>query len=254
MVMSSSPASTQLVRGSGSPVLARPNGTRGNQTHRHLPPARPVTALRPALVRTVDGAELPAPGRWDIPTSHVALTVRAGGRLFGRVDARLRASSGGSLVIGEDPHDSGIVLPIDVDSIDSGHADRDREIRDRLVECFGEPITFSGRPARPLGPAKWTLAGALTGPRTTVPLTATVRYHGVFRRPAGSGALWLTATTTIDPYRVGFATGRRFVRFAARRPVSIGIDLLAIGPQREPGGVVTGRAVHGRVAFPAIAW
>ena len=168
---------------------ARDDASRTRRTSTGHPTRRTAST---ALVRTVDGTEVPAAGRWRVPSSYVAVSFRGGGRLVRRVHGRLRADDG-LIVIGDDPLSSTIDLPIDVTTIRTGHSRLDHELGHRLGDALGAPIVaFHGRLQGCLSLDEWTVTGALRGPALTLPTSATATYRGVFRRPGGAGALWLT--------------------------------------------------------------
>jgi polyisoprenoid-binding protein YceI len=148
--------------------------------------------------RTVDGAELPHPGRYVIDPSHSAVEFVV--RHLGLAKVRGRFNSfTGEIVIGERPEDSSVSVDIDLASIDTREPNRDEHLRTN--DFFDVPnhpnMTF--RSTRVTGSGlNWKVEGDLTIKGTTKPVTLDVTFEGAGADPWGGNRIAFSATTEID--------------------------------------------------------
>ena len=145
--------------------------------------------------RTVDGLEVPGPGKWELDHDHTVLSFVARHMIFTKVRGRFIDFSG-AIFIEEDLTQSRVVLEIDAASLATGVNDRDNHLRsaDFLnVEEFPN-ITFK---STSVDLAESTLTGDLTIRGTTHPVTLPFTYEGTAPYPwGGARAMW-TAKTEI---------------------------------------------------------
>jgi polyisoprenoid-binding protein YceI len=148
--------------------------------------------------RLVAGAELPAPGRWQIDPGHTEVAFI--GRHFMLTTVRGRFTGvTGAIVVAEEPGESTAEITIDMASVQSGSQARDDHLRSAdLFDTARHPIaTFSGRAARWQG-TRGQLAGELTIRGITRPVTLQARYLGHVTDPWGGQRAVFTADGTLN--------------------------------------------------------
>ena len=140
-------------------------------------------ATKSALVRIVEGKEIPPPGRWAIDASHSSIQFVARHMMISKVRGRFREFSG-TIHIDEVPEQSWVEATINAASIDTGDADRDAHLRaaDFLdVDRFTE-IRYRSTEVRAVAD-KWEITGDLTLRDVTRPVTLVVEFCGVATDP-----------------------------------------------------------------------
>jgi hypothetical protein len=188
------------------------------------------------FIRSDDGIELPATGRWSVAPEHVGVVVQARGRLLS-VTAQHAAPLGGELVVADDVRHSELQLSIDGPTVVA----RTRRGTTRLHEVLGTArggdgrIVFSGQLVHADRLGRWELAGALSVGELVRRATATVEYRGVFQPSRDGANAWLTGRIVVDRDELGLggAAGPRARRVSRRRPVrrlELTFDLLAVAP------------------------
>jgi polyisoprenoid-binding protein YceI len=152
----------------------------------------------PAFVRSVDGIELPAAGRWRIDPGHTEVGFIGRHLVFTKVRGRFLAVDG-YVDIALDPNDSVVDVTIDMASVDSGDATRDVHLRSGdLFDVDRFPTaTFRG------GPRGWTgrrgkLVGDLRIKEVTRTVELDVTYLGAVADPWGGQRAIYSAWTMID--------------------------------------------------------
>lgn len=169
------------------------------------------------LIRSSGGAEVPAPGRWRIPNSHVTISYRARTGLLERVRARAPSASG-TLHIADDLRHVALVLNVGA----TGRSDAtDAPGLGALLgnECL-QDVVLRTREIVPTLDVIWRARGEIDLGPVSQPARVTITYHGVYR--AGDDAkAWLTVAATIDHD----VSGRR-----RRGPVELIADVLAVRP------------------------
>lgn len=85
-------------------------------------------ATQSALTRTVEGRELPPPGRWSIDPSHSEVQLVVRHMMVAKVRGRFREFSG-AIHIAEVPEESSVEATINTASIDTGDPNRDAHLR-----------------------------------------------------------------------------------------------------------------------------
>jgi len=152
----------------------------------------------PAVIRIADGAELPAPGRWQIDPGHTELAFIGRHFMLTKVRGRFTGLSG-VIEVAEAPGDSTLAVTIDMASVESGNDARDEHLRssDFFDVTHHPTATFSARVAGWQG-TRGELAGELTIRGVTRPVTVQAEYLGYTADPWGGHRAVFTAAGTID--------------------------------------------------------
>ena len=143
------------------------------------------TECDPAVTRIADGAELPAPGRWQIDPGHTELAFIGRHFMLTKVRGRFTGLSGVIEVAGA-PGDSAVAVTVDMTTVESGNDARDEHLRsaDFFDVAHHPTATFSARAAGWQG-TKGVLAGELTLRGVTRPVslqaTSTAGVPGTIR-------------------------------------------------------------------------
>ncbi len=152
-----------------------------------------------ATTRTVDGRELPAPGRWKIDPSHSEVRFVVRHMMISKVHGRFREFEG-TIYIGERPEDSSVEVVIEAASIDTGDRTRDEHLRSAEfldVERYKE-LRFTSSSVHPDEKNRWQVIGDLTVRDVTRQITLSVEYCGTMEDPWGNLRAGFLATTEID--------------------------------------------------------
>ncbi len=151
-----------------------------------------------AAVRAVRGVDLPAPGPWVIDPGHAEVAFVGRHFMLTRVRGRFTRLHG-VVEVGEDPRDSSVEVTIDMASVDSGSADRDKHLRSAElfdVERFPE-ATFRSTAIAWDGP-RAQVRGELTIKGTTRPVILEVDYLGTVQDPWGNDRAIFSASAVIN--------------------------------------------------------
>jgi polyisoprenoid-binding protein YceI len=159
-----------------------------------------MTQTQPAraVTRLAGGAELPAPGRWQIDPGHTELAFIGRHFMLTKVRGRFTGVSG-AIRVAEEPGDSTAEVTIDMTSVESGSQARDEHLRSAdFFDAARHPqATFAGRVARWEG-TRGLLAGELTIRGVTRPVTLQAEYLGHAADPWGGHRAVFTAAGTLD--------------------------------------------------------
>jgi len=152
----------------------------------------------PTVTRIADGAELPAPGRWQIDPGHTELAFIGRHFMLTKVRGRFTGLSG-VIEVAEAPVDSTVSVTIDMTSVESGNEARDEHLRSAdFFDVARHPrATFSARASGWQG-TRGVLAGELTLRGVTRPVTLQAEYLGYTADPWGGHRVVFTAAGTID--------------------------------------------------------
>jgi len=165
-----------------------------------------MTDTKPALpTRLVAGAELPAPGRWELDPGHTEVAFIGRHFMLTRVRGRFTGVSG-VIEVAEEPAESTIEVTIDMGSVESGNQARDDHLRspDFFDAAHHPTATFAGRAAGWRG-TRGLLAGELTIRGVTRPVTLQAEYLGHVADPWGGQRAVFTADATINREDWGLA-------------------------------------------------
>jgi polyisoprenoid-binding protein YceI len=144
-----------------------------------------MSAAPNALTRMVDGRLAPAPGRWtfEAGNSEIAFVVKH--MMISKVRGAFREFSG-ELTITERPLESQASVTIKADSIDTGLAFRDRDLRSGdFLDVERQPTLEFVSTAVAVDGDDWALTGDLTIAGQTRPITLAVAFQGAAVDPWG---------------------------------------------------------------------
>jgi polyisoprenoid-binding protein YceI len=152
-----------------------------------------------AMMRTVDGEQVPTPGVFtlDATHSHVAFSVRH--MMIAKVRGRFTDVQG-TLTIAEDPTASTVEIDIDLASIDTRDDGRDNHLRSGDffdVEKYPK-MTFRSTGVTVVGGERFRLDGELDLHGVTGPLSLDVVYEGAALDPWGNQRIGFSATGSIN--------------------------------------------------------
>jgi polyisoprenoid-binding protein YceI len=152
----------------------------------------------PVVTRIAEGAELPAPGRWQIDPGHTELAFIGRHFMLTKVRGRFTGLSG-VIEVAERPGDSTAEVTIDMASVESGNEARDEHLRSAdFFDVTNHPTaTFSVRASDWHG-TRGVLAGELTLRGVTRPVALQAEYLGYAADPWGGHRAVFTAAGTID--------------------------------------------------------
>jgi len=149
--------------------------------------------------RTVDGVEIPAPGKWEIDPSHSVVGFSVRHLMVAKVRGRF-GSFAGTIDVRETLEDSLVEVGIEAASIDTRDEKRDAHLRSPDffdVERYGA-LSFRSTGFRRTGKTTFELPGELTIRGVTRPVTLAVEYEGITPDPWGGTRVGFAATTEID--------------------------------------------------------
>jgi polyisoprenoid-binding protein YceI len=156
-------------------------------------------ATQSALTRTVEGRELPPPGRWKIDPSHSEVQLVVRHMMVAKVRGRFREFAG-TIRVAEVPEESSVETTIKAASIDTGDPNRDAHLRgpDFLdVERYPE-ITYRSTSVRHNDGDRWDVTGDLTVRGVTRTITIDVEFCGLVTDPWGNLRAGILGNTEID--------------------------------------------------------
>lgn len=155
-----------------------------------------TTSIAPT--RTVDGIELPAPGRWVVDPGHAEVAFI--GRHFMLTKVRGRFTGIDATVdIGDDPADTTLTATIDMASVASGDAARDDHLRSGdFFDVEDWPHAVFAATSVAWKGKSGTVHGLLRIKDVERPITLDVDYVGYARDPWGNDRAVFDATTTIN--------------------------------------------------------
>ena len=158
-----------------------------------------MTDTKPAApVRLVAGAELPAPGRWQIDPGHTEAAFIGRHFMLTKVRGRFTGVAG-TITVADEPGESTVEITIDMASVESGSQARDDHLRSAdFFDAARHPTaTFSGHAAGWQG-TRGQLAGELTIRGITRPVTLQAEYLGHVADPWGGQRAIFTAAGTLN--------------------------------------------------------
>ena len=162
-----------------------------------------TTASTGAPTRFLDGAELPAPGTWQIDPGHTEVGFVGRHLVLTKVRGRFLGVEG-TIEVADDPADTTVEVTVDMASVESGSDARDEHLRSAdLFDVERHPTaTFRGRADAWQG-TTGRLAGDLTIKGITAPVVLDVEYLGFVADPWGGERIVFSASATIERERWG---------------------------------------------------
>ena len=194
----------------------------------------------PAVTRLVAGAELPAPGRWQIDPGHTELAFIGRHFMLTKVRGRFTGLSG-VIEVAERPGESTVAVTVDMASVESGNQARDDHLRSAdFLDVANHPAgAFTGRVPDWQG-TRGVLAGELTLRGVTRPVTLEAEYLGYAADPWGRSPGRLHRRGHHRPGRLGPdlepAAGRRRSRRLEGDPASRSSSKRSSSPECRQAG------------------
>jgi hypothetical protein len=141
------------------------------------------------LLRHVDGVELPAAGTWIVPRTHATIEFSER-RRFRRDHSWNGRAREAAVILSDDPGDVLVAVAL---------AGQPLGTADPLLELVAHSVQ---------GPGRWMLSGRVIDNAGVLPVSATLDYHGVWRRGARPYGWFVLAGAISEP-----AVARRRLRF-----------------------------------------
>ena len=151
------------------------------------------------ITRVVDGAEVPAAGRYELDPSHSHVGFSVRHLMVSKTKGRF-ADVLATIVIADDPQASSVEVEIPVASIDTRDETRDGHLRSAdFFDAENHPtLRYRSTKVTPAGKDRWTVDGELTVRGVTLPVPLQVVFEGGARDPWGSSRIGLTAHGEVD--------------------------------------------------------
>lgn len=150
-------------------------------------------------IRTVEGLDLPLPGKWEIDQAHTVVGFSVRHLMVAKVRGYFGSFSG-TILVGETPEDSTVEVTIDAGSIDTREAQRDAHLRSPdFFDVENHPeLSFRSTGFRRTGNRTFELPGELTIRGVTHPVVLNTDYEGVIADPDAGTRIGFSASTEID--------------------------------------------------------
>jgi len=183
------------------------------------------------ITRVVDGAEVPAAGRYELDPSHSHVGFSVRHLMVSKTKGRF-ADVLATIVIDDDPQASSVEVEIPVASIDTRDETRDGHLRSAdFFDADNHPtLRYRSTTVTPAGKDRWTVDGELTVRGVTLPVPLDVVFEGGARDPWGSSRIGFTAHAELDREAFGLTWNQAL----------------------ETGGVLVGKAVKVDIEAEAI--
>jgi polyisoprenoid-binding protein YceI len=149
------------------------------------------------LTRTVNGANVPGVGRWQIDPAHTSAEFVGRHLMVTKVRGGFSSVSG-YIDVAEDPQQSTAEISLETASVTTGSEDRDNHVKseDFLdVENFPE-MRFVSTDIEPSG-SSWKLTGDLTIKDVTRPVALDFEFAGIVDDPWGNSKAAFSASTKV---------------------------------------------------------
>lgn len=189
------------------------------------------TQATPAVpTRTVAGTELPAPGVYELDTSHSSIAFSVRHLMVSKTKGRF-TDFAATVTIAEEPVDSSVVVEIQAASVDTRDETRDGHLTSPdFFDVENHPtITYRSTKVTPAG-SDWLVEGDLTVRGTTVSVPLKVSFEGGAVDPWGNARIGFEAHTELDREAFGLTWNQAL----------------------ETGGVLVGKAVKIDIEAEAI--
>lgn len=149
--------------------------------------------------RTVDGLEVPAPGRWAVDTAHTTLSFVAKHLVVAKVRGGF-TRFGGTVTVADRLEESAVEVAIEADSVHTGDEGRDAHLRTNdFFDAENNPqITFRSTRITPTGKGRWDVVGDLTIRGNTREVVLDATYEGAFTDPWGTPHAVVSASTEVN--------------------------------------------------------
>ncbi|HEY4928623.1 MAG TPA: YceI family protein [Acidimicrobiales bacterium] len=149
--------------------------------------------------RTVNGAEYPAVGTYDLDVSHTRVGFAVRHMAVSKVRGEFKEFSG-TLELAEDPAASSISVTVQAASVDTHDENRDNHLRTNdFFDVENHPTwSFTSTAIHPVNATQWKVDGDLTIRGVTKQVTLDATLEGVVQDPYGMHRVGFSATTSID--------------------------------------------------------
>jgi len=152
-----------------------------------------------ALVRTLDGREIPAPGTYVIDPSHSSVEFVARHLGLSKVRGRFNTFAG-EIQIADTPEESSVEVDVDVASVESADARRDEHLRSPdFFHVEQHPsMVFKSTSVTPVDDTTWDVGGELTIRGVTRPVILHAEFEGAENTPFGDQRIGFSASTEVN--------------------------------------------------------
>src|SRR4051794_888707 len=146
------------------------------------------------LTRTVEGAEIPAPGTYAIDAAHTNVGFIVRHLMVSKVRGSFTDVSG-TVVIAEDPSQSSVEVEVNLESIDTREPKRDEHLRsaDFFNVESNKTMTFRSNAVEHADGDVWLVKGDLTIAGVTKPVELAVEFEGAALSPWGAASIGFSA-------------------------------------------------------------
>jgi polyisoprenoid-binding protein YceI len=153
---------------------------------------------------TTTSAPILTAGQWTVDTTSSTATFRVGN--LGRTVTGSVPIIGGTVEVDPDGRPTAIAGSLDLGSVDTGHARRDRDLRKPgLLDLDRHPTMTFSADAVGVSPEGWSVAGKLTARGVRVELIGDVRLSVL------DGSATLVARTRLDRRAIGVRAPRLMI-------------------------------------------
>jgi polyisoprenoid-binding protein YceI len=158
-----------------------------------------TTTTPPAIVRDVDGRQVPAAGEWAVDKSHATVEFVARHLMVSKVRGRF-TDYDAKLVIAERPEDSSLEVELQAASLTTGEEARDGHLHNEdFLDVEQYPlVTFKSTSIEPVSDDTWKVTGDFTIRDTTRPLDLEVTFGGAATTPWNTQAAFFSANAEFD--------------------------------------------------------
>lgn len=170
-------------------------------------------------------------GDYVLDSAHTRIGFVARHTIGPKVRGGFERFEGCAYLDGGDPSRSSVELSIQADSLQTGNAQRDGQLRDKFLDLNDHPtITFTSTETKLIDQTTFTLTGDLTIRGVTRPVTVTFQRTGADHAPGGDLRVHFTGGVTIDraDWDVNWNAATRLM---ISRKVDLEFDVVAI---RQP--------------------
>jgi polyisoprenoid-binding protein YceI len=175
-------------------------------------------------VRTVDGAQVPDAGVYELDPVHTFISFGTRHVRIGQVRGRFTNFSG-TITVGEDPSRTKVAVTVGTPSVDTHHETRDEDLRGaRFFDVASFPtMTYRSTGAAYDGDGSWDIEGQLTIRDITRPLHLQARFRGAALDTRGNIRVGFQASAQLR--REDFNLTADIANEEGRLPVGTDVDI-----------------------------
>jgi polyisoprenoid-binding protein YceI len=185
------------------------------------------------LTRTVDGAEVPVAGTYELDLSHSSVAFSVRHLMVSKTKGRF-GDFRGTVTIADDPLASSVEVEIAAASVDTRDETRDGHLRSAdFFDADEHPtITYRSTKVTSAGRGRWAVDGELTVRGTTVAVPLEVTFEGGARDPWGGARIGFTAHAELDREAFGLTWNQALETGGVLVGKQVRIDIEAEGIQQ----------------------